>query len=65
MVKAVSLRLAARKSQPSGRHRSEGANKVSEEKEGDDNYAFVLDAKSINGRSSNSSSGVVVLEVCS
>ena len=41
---------------PSGRHRSEGANKVSEEKEGEDNYAFVLDAKS-----SNSSSGVVDL----
>ena len=41
---------------PSGRHRSEGANKVSEEKGGEDNYAFVLDAKS-----SNSSSGVVDL----
>ena len=41
---------------PSGRHRSEGANKVSEEKEGEDNYAFVLHAKSSNG-----SSGVVDL----
>ena len=61
MVKAVSLRLASRKSQPSGRHRSEGANKVSEEKEGEDNYAFVLDAKSSNGKSSNGSSGVVHL----
>ena len=46
---------------PSGRHRSEGANKVSEEKEGEDNYAFVLDATSINGKSSNGSSGVVHL----
>ena len=56
MVQAVSLRLASRKSKPSGRHRSEGANKVSEEKEGEDNYAFVLHAKSSNG-----SSGVVDL----
>ena len=36
---------------PSGRHRSEGADKVSEEKEGEDNYAFVLDAKSSYGSS--------------
>ena len=36
---------------PSGRHRSEGANKVSEEKEGEDNYALVLDTKSSNGSS--------------
>ena len=43
---------------PSGRHRSEGANKVSEEKEEEDNYAFVLDTKSSNG-----SSGVVDLRV--
>ena len=41
---------------PSGRHRSEGANKVSEEKEKEDNSAFVLDTKSSNG-----SSGVVDL----
>ena len=41
---------------PSGRHRSEGANKVSEEKEEEDNHAFVLDTKSSNG-----SSGVVDL----
>ena len=36
---------------PSGRHRSEGANKVSKEKEGEDNYALVLDTKSSNGSS--------------
>ena len=41
---------------PSGRHRSEGANKVSEGKEEEDNHAFVLDTKSSNG-----SSGVVDL----
>ena len=41
---------------PSERHHSEGANKVSEEKEEEDNYAFVLDTKSNNG-----SSGVVDL----
>ena len=35
-------------------HRSEGANKVSEEKEEENNYAFVLNTKSSNG-----SSGVV------
>ncbi|PFX23104.1 Uncharacterized protein K02A2.6 [Stylophora pistillata] len=39
---------------PSGRHRSEGGNKVSKEKEEEGNYAFVLDTKS-----SKSSSGVV------
>ena len=43
---------------PSGRDRSEGANKVSEEKEEEDNCAFVLDTKSSNG-----SSGVVDLSV--
>lgn len=41
-----------------GRHRSEGAIKVSKEKEEEDNYAFVLDTKSGNG-----SSGVVDLSV--
>lgn len=43
---------------PCGRDRSEGANKASEEKEEEDNYAFVLDTKS-----SNCSSGVVGLSV--
>ena len=43
---------------PSGRDRSEGANKASEEKEEEDNYAFVLDTKSSNG-----SSGVVDLSI--
>ena len=43
---------------PCGRDRSEGANKASEEKEEEDNYAFVLDTKRSNG-----SSGVVDLSV--
>lgn len=43
---------------PCGRDRSEGANKASEEKEEEDNYAFVL-----NTKSSNCSSGVVGLSV--
>ena len=43
---------------PSGRDRSEGVNKVSEEKEEEGNYAFVLVTKSSNG-----SSGVIDLSV--
>ena len=34
-----------------GRHSSEGANKVSEEKKEKNNYAFVLNMKSSNGSS--------------